>query len=153
MLRIRLAAAVARRRSSARIWLPGLSAETQFSVVAIELVLAEQAVVVAKQGLFARDQLLNDRPDVWIVTGQVPQLVDPAAVAIDRIEYYGVPHGEGDLQRFLHLVLRGLGAQRGQERLGEIEECLGDFPVRELCAGFGVPAGPSGVLLLRPEYG
>ena len=34
-------------------------------------------------------------------------------------------------------MLRGLGAQRGQERLGEIEECLGDFPVRELCVGFG----------------
>ena len=62
-------------------------------MVAIELVLADQAVVVAKQGLFARDQLLDDRPDVWIVTGQVPQLVAPAAVASDRIKYHGIPHG------------------------------------------------------------
>src|SRR5437868_1681264 len=45
----RLPAAVARRRSSAWIWLPGLGAETQFPAAAVELILADQPVVVAKQ--------------------------------------------------------------------------------------------------------
>ena len=46
---------VGRRRLSAQIRLSILSAEAQFSVVAVESILADRPVVVAKQALFARD--------------------------------------------------------------------------------------------------
>ena len=51
----------------------------------IELILADQSMVVAQQALLSRDQLFSDHPDAWIMAGQVSQLMDAAVAGVDGI--------------------------------------------------------------------
>ena len=76
-------------------------------MVAAELILADQSLVVAQQALPSRDQLFSDRPDASIMAGQASQLTYPAVARVDGIPKTTMFHMES-LLKPREVVLHGM---------------------------------------------
>lgn len=60
------------RHSQAWRWLPGFGTKAQLTAFAVELIVADESLIVAEQAALAGDQLFDECADRWIMSGEIP---------------------------------------------------------------------------------